>query len=284
MITPPRPRPASPLRQCPPATHYTVKFLVAVWLAIFAGCRFDAPDTTIPESERLLSEETWEMQLDRVRRGDSNFINIYESPISPAQFAELTSGCQKLTRLDLTVQPLDDEAFQRVLSELSNLEQVRLTGPINDTQLKTIAKLPKLRVLNLPAATFSDEGLMSLSGHTQLELLRFSSPNVTDDGLRLIRELPSIRHLHVISTPITDAGLKHLYGIQRLESFYVDNVNCTEAGLAELLKELPELHFHINELHIPGDPKTHPHRGEDENPNLESRNPKRGSRGGFAFP
>jgi len=139
-------------------------------------------------------------------------------------------------------------------------KRIRVTqATVGDAQLRELAGLENLEQVNLRRGRFTDEGLQVLSTLPNLTHLRFHSPEVTDAGMAHIRKMEKLRALHVIDTPITDRGLEHLYGMSWLESFYLDGGNCTADGLAELLENLPELHFHLDQLHLPDDPKKHPH-------------------------
>ena len=83
---------------------------------------------------------------------------------------------------------------------------------------------------------------------------------MTDAGLQELARSPRLRFLHLLDAPITDAGLRHVAAIATLESFYLDGATrTTDAGLRALLAERPDLHFHKDQYHIPGDPNTHPH-------------------------
>jgi hypothetical protein len=101
--------------------------------------------------------------------------------------------------------------------------------------------------------------MQRLAGLKELELLRFGSPHISDDGLAVVSTLPSLRFLPLIDVPITDAGLQHLHSMSGLESFYLDGGRCTDEGLYALLRALPGLHFHRDQLHLPDDPHRHPH-------------------------
>jgi hypothetical protein len=162
--------------------------------------------------------------------------------------------------LELDQSQISPDVFASTLMKLTSLERLKLTGPTNDADLQTIATLPKLEILNLTQAEITDQGLLVLSDHPMLNFLRIRAPRVTDAGLANICRIPRLRFLHLIDVPITDAGLKSLATLNRLESFYLDGGNCTEAGLSRLIQQLPDLHFHWNQLHLPSDPKA----GHDE--------------------
>ena len=139
--------------------------------------------------------------------------------------------------------------------------EIRLnTAPIEDAQLADLAGLAELRRINLPRSQISDRGLEQIVKEVpQLELLRLGSPQITDAGLASISQLKKLRFLHLIDVPLTDAGLKHLEQMTWLESFYLDGGNVTDTGLSSLIEALPELHFHRDQQHLPGDPRSDGH-------------------------
>jgi hypothetical protein len=232
---------------------------VASLLIVLCGC--DRPDAAVdaPEPRTAASPElSWAQQISAVRSGRRSILRMTTVPVSEQQWRDLAEGCVALTEID--VETLDaPQASLSLLSGLPQLGQLRIASAIDDAGLGHVARIASLRVLNLPQGRFTDVGLAELSALSQLELLRFHSPHVTDEGLRQIAELPALRFLHLINVPITDHGLSHLYGLDGLESFYLDGGRCTTDGLSRLLRQLPDLHFHYNQLHLPDDPRVHPH-------------------------
>lgn len=198
----------------------------------------------------------WKGQIAAIRAGLSTAIRASGRPVSAEEWADLSDGCERLRVLEANVSLLTAGDLA-VLATLPALEQLKLTGPVDDAAMSMIVKAAGLRTLNLPDGEFSDEGLAALRTLSRLELLRFGSPGVGDAGLELIASLPAIRFLHLLDVPITDAGLRHLYPLERLESFYLDGGQCTDAGLRELLRRLPDLHFHRDQIHLPGDEHDH---------------------------
>jgi hypothetical protein len=220
-----------------------------------SGCvEAPQPQLRVPQP----AEAGWEEQVQQVRSGQSSAIVFASQPVSPDQWHMLQEQCRSLQRLDVDGRLLLGDDLQ-LLIDLPELQRLKLTGVVDDAAMAQIATLDGLKVLNLPEGVFSDAGLQQLEGLKQLELLRFSSPNVTDAGLTVVPKLKSLRFLHLINVPLTDAGLQQLHGLKNLESFYLDGGRCTDEGLYALLRALPRLHFHRDQLHLPDDPHTHPH-------------------------
>ena len=93
----------------------------------------------------------------------------------------------------------------------------------------------------------------------KLEQLRFSSPNVSDEGMAHIASMRILRFLHLISLRITDDGLARLEGMSHLNSFYIDGLVVSEAAVDHLFKSIPGVHFHQDQMHLPGDPNADEH-------------------------
>lgn len=233
--------------------------LALIVLAIAVpGCdsRTDPPISV--STTATVAEPGWTDQLAAVRAGHSRRIIVSQAPVTAAQFAELADGCAALEVLDL--ESVEVGAVElAVVTQLPRLQRIKLGGPVDDAGLGQLVTAAELIAVNLPAGTFTDRGLELLAHLPKLELLRFHSANVTDDGLKHVAAMPALRFMHLINVPVTDAGLAHLHSMSQLESFYLDGGQCTDDGLRALLNALPELHFHLDQLHLPGDPGADDH-------------------------
>jgi hypothetical protein len=219
------------------------------------GCGDTAPP---PPITAMAGEPAWSDQIEAVRSGQAREIRVERQIIGPADWAALADGCSGLSALEAAHAEIEDSHLQ-IVAVLPGLKRLRLGAPVGDAGAAHLAACEELTVLNLPAAAFSDAGLARLAQLPRLELLRFHSPHVTNAGLAHIADMESLRFLHLIDVPVTDAGLAHLHRMTWLESFYLDGGECTDEGLSALLQALPELHFHKDQLHVPGDPRAHPH-------------------------
>jgi hypothetical protein len=226
--------------------------LPLVWTA--GGC-VEAPPQQLRAPRPV--ESAWENQVQQVRAGESSEIRFVSQPVASDQW-QMLEQCPSLEVLEVDAALLSADDLQ-LLADLPGLRRLKLIGPVDDDDLQQIASARQLKMLNLPDGVFTDDGLQQLETLQELELLRFGSRNVTDAGLAVVPRLDSLRFLHLINVPVTDAGLKHLHGLTGLESFYLDGGRCTDEGLYALLKVLPGLHFHRDQLHLPDDPHTHPH-------------------------
>lgn len=143
---------------------------------------------------------------------------------------------------------------------LKSLDRLRLGGfACDDETAKQISQLTPLKVLNLPDAQLTDDGLAALVDLPNLELLRLGSPDITDQGLSVLSKSTTLRFVHLLGIPIHDKGLRVFHNMPQLESLYIDGGQQTDAGMQELIGAQPKLHFHYDQLHLPRDPRSDGH-------------------------
>lgn len=228
-------------------------------VAVLTGCRESSPPpTSLVRVEIPAAEAGWRSQIDAVRDGRSDEIRVTEFLVSSNEFRELADGCDGLATLILDRADLAT-ADLSFLPDLPNLRWIKLPTAVDDEAASVLSECRGLETLNVPAAVFTDVGLAELATLERLSLFRFASPDVTDAGLKPLAALPNLRFLHLLDVPITDAGLEHVAAIPSLESFYLDGGRVTDAGLQRLLDHRPDLHFHKDENHLPGDPNADDH-------------------------
>ncbi len=239
--------------------------LVAALCCALSGCLPSAPATPVAElpsadAAESSAELSLAEQIAAVRRGESTRI-LLEREVLDDDNLNALSKLASLTDL-----LLDNSASQfsimgiATLAEMPNLQHLRIRGRgIDDAGLREMAKIKRLRILNVPHGSFSNDGLEYLADAPHLEHFRFGSPRVTDEGMKTIARWPAIRMLHLIDVPITDAGLAELARIERLQSLYIDGGRITDAGWDALFRDRPKLHVHVNQQHLDRDPNKHPH-------------------------
>jgi len=151
-------------------------------------------------------------------------------------------------------EPTLAEQIQAVRNGESN--QLRLNHTlVRDQDLQGLDGLEdRLQRINFANTQITDSGLKKLAGNQNLEQLRLASPKITDDGLAALEGLEQLRFLHLLDMPITDAALTHLYRLKNLESLYLDGTRVTDAGIEQLVKQLPNVHLHLDDHHHRLDP------------------------------
>lgn len=219
-------------------------------LLVLAGCT---------DRYRLAGQQPAEVglaeQVREARQGESREIRVELANVGDQDLV-LVHDLAGLKRLILERATVTD-AGVAALRNLPSLEEVRIIGgQLGDAGLEHLCGLASVERLNLPQTEVTDKGLAALSRLPNLIQLRLGSRRISDAGMEAIAQLGQLRFLHLIDVGITDAGLAKLERMTGLESLYLDRVDgVSEAGLDRLLKALPELHFHRDQQHLPGDPK-----------------------------
>jgi len=147
------------------------------------------------------------------------------------------------------------------LEKIANLKQLchlRIRNfNLNDAGIQRLSKLTELRILNFPQANFSDAAMKHLAEMPKLELLRFSSHKVTDAGIKVLSKSKSLRALHLIRIDVTDVIVPAISTMKSLETFYIDGSKMTDAGYSKLIEMRPDLHLHVDQIHLDYDPRKH---------------------------
>ncbi|HVF33609.1 MAG TPA: DnaJ domain-containing protein [Acidimicrobiales bacterium] len=111
---------------------------------------------------------------------------------------------------------------------------------IDDAELRNLAGMRSLRLLDLTGTRVTDAGLVHLLGCEDLEVVSLWDTRITDAGLALLGRLGNIRQLGLGNTRVTDAGLRHLQDLRRLRLVQLAGTAVEGPGLRHL-HGLPEL-------------------------------------------
>ena len=85
----------------------------------------------------------------------------------------------------------------------------------------------------------TDADLVQLARLPRLKHLQLDNSQVTDAGLKHLAGLENLSGLTLYNTQVTDAGLVHLAGLKGLRHLSLYRTQVTDAGVAELQKSLP---------------------------------------------
>lgn len=111
------------------------------------------------------------------------------------------------------------EELLDVKDQLISLNVSRM--PVEDQDMKTIAKFPNLEVLNL------------------------NNTEITGKGLKQLASLKKLRSLSVSGTPVSKEDILGVAAANKLEEVFVWNTSVTSADLAELEKQYPDIQWNI---------------------------------------
>ena len=119
---------------------------------------------------------------------------------------------------------------------------ISLHGPtVGDEDVRMIAKLPKLRSLDLSQSSVTSVGLAYLKGHAALRELNLEATRVGDAGMEAISGNENLTSLNVRATRVDDSGMVYIGKLRHLRSLSVGpNVSNDALAAIEGLVELEE--------------------------------------------
>jgi len=146
------------------------------------------------------------------------------------------------------------------LSGLTELEKISLDfrsrskDVFTDADLKCLAKLKRIKWLQMSPRNYTDKGLAYLAGLTNMKRLGIGGSDLTDEGLKHLTGMKKLNHLSILKGfdidkrdyasggDITDEGLRQLEELKQLNflNIYSDN-DFSDAALRRLWKKLPNL-------------------------------------------
>ncbi|NNE93171.1 MAG: hypothetical protein HKN23_16125 [Verrucomicrobiales bacterium] len=143
------------------------------------------------------------------------WLNLYKTKVG-ARGVRAIGEMQSLTHLPAGGTGLTDGLLTG-FSDLTELDYLGLRGnPITAGGLKPLARLPKLRELNL------------------------AETKVEDDSVGwIVQNLPRLNKLWLHDTAITDAGLRDLEKMTELRELYLQRTKTTSAAIRRLRENLP---------------------------------------------
>jgi hypothetical protein len=136
----------------------------------------------------------------------------------------------------------DGQMTDAMLEDAARLEQItvlRLGGSRNvtDAGVRHLARLPRLKHLDLSGTKVTDQGLEALRGLPELETIAVAWTRVTDTGVAHLAQCERLVSINLQGTSSGDGALRALAGKTRLAHLRTGNA-VTDAGLA-LLHEFP---------------------------------------------
>jgi Leucine-rich repeat (LRR) protein len=119
----------------------------------------------------------------------------------------------------------------------------RVTGGIQltDLGLAKLAKLTKLRRLDISGAKVTAAGLKPLAGLPQIERLSLWNCRALDDtAAPTLASLANLRSLDLSYTAVSDATLHSLQALPQLKTLYLTDTKVTPSGVAAFRQQKPE--------------------------------------------
>ena len=136
-----------------------------------------------------------------------------------------------------------------LLASQTSLRWFRLNEGGGGELIDALAEAGAVEILNLPRADLTPYEAAALGRLSSLRQLRLG--NVAIDAATL-QQLPTLRHLHLLDTTLTPEAVMAIGQLPRLESLYLDRVVTDRDVLSAMLEGRPDLHLHIDQLHLDG--------------------------------
>lgn len=129
-----------------------------------------------------------------------------------------------------------------VLADVSRVETIAAldlggSKELTDEGVRHLARLPRLKHLDLSATAITDRGLEVLRDLPALETVSLAGTRVTDEGVAHLAHCYELQHVNLSGTRTGDGALRALAGKRKLRHFASGN-DVTDAGIP-LLHELP---------------------------------------------
>ena len=111
---------------------------------------------------------------------------------------------------------------------------------VSDDDLKHLAGLPGLSVLELWSPRITDAGLVHLAKLKNLTSLDLMQTRITDNGLDHLSGLERLKTLNLYGTLVSDDGIEKLASLSHLETLDLRQTKVTEQGCERLRRKMPK--------------------------------------------
>jgi len=160
--------------------------------------------------------------------GSCSYVGVWQVP-QTANGALTSTNCTDQDLLELP-RLLGDQWVELALSR----------SAVTDAGLRSLRRLPNLKVLRLDHTAITDDGVKQLAGLRHLRELDLSNTRIGYAGLSAIRNLASLESLSVRNTAISQAGWQYLKALSRLQHLDISGARHGDAA-AGVVCELPAL-------------------------------------------
>jgi hypothetical protein len=107
--------------------------------------------------------------------------------------------------------------------EERRLPGLRASGQMTDALLDRFSRLDHITALDLEGSKdLTDEGLLHLARLPRLRHLNLAGTGITDRGLEVLRRLPALEAIVLSGTRVTDAGVSNLAWCEELQAVNLD--------------------------------------------------------------
>lgn len=131
----------------------------------------------------------------------------------------------------------------RLLAE-AGADGLDADGEMTDAMLEQVSRIDTLTTLKLGGSkALTDEGVRHLARLPRLRHLDLSDTAVTDRGLQVLRDLPALETLRLVWARVTDEGMAHLSHCERLQRVELSRTRTGDGAIRALAGKGALRHF-----------------------------------------
>ena len=173
-----------------------------------------------------------------------------QTPVTPVQPPK-PNAAEVIARFKaLPPSQIGDQALAELASLTEGLEEFTelnvANGPVSDSGLASLAKLPLLKKLELSNTKVGDQGMQNLAQISTLESLSINGTKISDAGVATLTALPNLKILDLRSCQLTPEGFAAIGKMPILEEIILDStpgINDTTFDLICNARTLKRLHM-----------------------------------------
>jgi hypothetical protein len=207
------------------------------------------------------TDAIWFDQFEAVHSGASDSLLIDHRAVSEHEIQQLPQLANNLRQLMIDAGGVSDSSLE-VIGRLPKLMHLRVReSAVSDAGIGLLVKggARELKIVNLPQATITAEGIRQLAQLPALMQIRLGGAQLDDAAAKEFIAMPALRSLHLIGPSMTAQALDCFASIPGLASLYLDDCPMPDEAWQKLFLAKPNLHVHIDQHHHDRDPSAHPH-------------------------
>jgi Leucine-rich repeat (LRR) protein len=181
--------------------------------------------------------DTFAKQIELTTLKITNFPNFNDDTL------QKLTGLKKITNLTITHSAITDVSVETIVKSFPLISVLDLSRnfSLTDKSIAEISKLSELETLILVYCSFSDSQLSTLATLPKLRALDIrGNMSISNKGLESVAGIPKLRSLKHLSPAIDDGGVKALAAAKNLETLDVQDFTISDLA-GEVLKNFPKL-------------------------------------------
>jgi hypothetical protein len=211
--------------------HQAMRTYVQLDLGRQSGAGNQDDDITLDDARYLVAREHGFEHWDAL-------VTFYTSvPVQPSLITTKPIGLFRAEAVDDESSAWDSRDWSAVVSRLkdSDITGIAARGQMTDAMIQDISAIEHITALRLGGSGgVTDAGVRHLARLSRLRYLDLSGTGVTDQGLEVLRALPELETVSLARTKVTDTGVANLSGCARLRSIDLQGTASGDGALRAL--------------------------------------------------